>query len=101
MRLPHLGVCGGHPTLEIAAPGELGNRSSGNLDRCRTVRELHVAYKLPYVYDYISKLCRTQAEVILNHVNSNLSGIGQGEARHRKCKKFKHGGGQAYDRSAD
>jgi hypothetical protein len=25
-----------------------------------------------YVYDYITKLCRTQAEVILNHVNQNV-----------------------------
>jgi hypothetical protein len=32
-------------------------------------RELNVALKIPYVYDYIPELCRTQAEVILNHVN--------------------------------
>jgi hypothetical protein len=35
--------------------------------------------KVPYVYDYITKLCRTQAEVILNHVNLNVPGIGQRE----------------------
>jgi hypothetical protein len=28
-----------------------------------------VAFKSPYVYGYITKLCITQAEVILNHVN--------------------------------
>jgi hypothetical protein len=28
-----------------------------------------MAFKIPYVYDYITKLRRTQAEVILNHVN--------------------------------
>jgi hypothetical protein len=28
-------------------------------------------------------------------------GIGQGEARHRKYKRLKLGGGQAYDRSSD
>jgi hypothetical protein len=60
-----------------------------------------VAFKIPYVYDYVSKLFRTQAEVILNHVNPNVRGIGQGEARHRKYKRLKIGGGQAYDRSAD
>jgi hypothetical protein len=47
------------------------------------VRELRVAFKILYVYDYVIKLCRPQAEVILNHVN-NVRGIGQ-----------------AYDRSAD
>jgi hypothetical protein len=55
-----------------------------NLDKCTPVRELHVAFKIPYVYDYITKLCRTQTELILNHVNPNVRGIGQGEARHRK-----------------
>jgi hypothetical protein len=52
------------------------------------------------MYDYITKLCRTQAEVVLNHVNSNVHGTGQGEARHRKYKRLKLGGGKIYDRSA-
>jgi hypothetical protein len=62
---------------------------------------LHVALKIPDVYDYISKLYRNQAEVILNHVNPDVHGIGQGEARHRKHKRLELGGGQAYYRSAD
>jgi hypothetical protein len=37
----------------------------------------------------------TQAEVILNHVNPNVYGIGQGEARHRRYKSFKLASGQA------
>jgi hypothetical protein len=53
------------------------------------------------VYDFISKLCRTQAEVILNHVNPKVHGIGKGDARHRKYKRLKLGSGQAYDHSAD
>jgi hypothetical protein len=65
------------------------------------VRELHVAFRIPYVYDHTSKLCRTHAEVIVNHENPNVHGIGEGEARHRKYKRCKLGGGQAYDRSAD
>jgi hypothetical protein len=65
------------------------------------VRGLHVVFKTPYMYDYITKLCRTQAEVILKHVNPNVHGIGQGGARHRKHKRLKLGGGEAYDRSAD
>jgi hypothetical protein len=55
----------------------------------------------PYVYDYMSKLSRQQAEVIQNHENANVRNIGQGEARHRKYKRLKLGGGQAYDRSND
>jgi hypothetical protein len=53
------------------------------------------------VYDYITKLCRQQAEVIQNHDNENIRNIGQGEARHRKYRRLKLGGGQAYDRSSD
>jgi hypothetical protein len=36
--------------------------------------------------------------VILNHNNENVRNIGQGEAHHRKYKRLKLGGGQAYDR---
>jgi hypothetical protein len=59
-------------------------RAVVNLDKCTSARDLHVAFKILYVYDYITKLCRTQAEVILNHVNPNVHGIGQGETRHKK-----------------
>jgi hypothetical protein len=41
----------------------------GNLPRRTPVRDSHVAFKLPYVYDYITKLCRKQVEVIQNHGN--------------------------------
>jgi hypothetical protein len=58
--------------------------ATSNLDRCTPVRELHVAFKIPYVYVYTTKLCRTQGEVILNHVISSVRGIGQREARGRK-----------------
>jgi hypothetical protein len=59
-----------------------------------------MAFKLPYLYD-ITKLCRQQAEAIQNHENANVRNIGQGEARHRKHKMLKLGGGQAYDRLGD
>jgi hypothetical protein len=51
------------------------------------------------MYDDIAKLCRRQAEVILNHENPNVRAIEQGEPRHRKYKRLKLGGRQAYDRS--
>jgi hypothetical protein len=60
-----------------------------------------VAFKIPYVYEYITELCRTEAEVILNHVNPNVRGTGQVEAMHRKYTRLKLGGGQAEDRSAN
>jgi hypothetical protein len=31
----------------------------GNLDKCTLVHELHVAFRIPYVYNCITKLCRT------------------------------------------
>jgi hypothetical protein len=59
-----------------------------------------MAFKLPYIH-YIRKVRRQQAEVIQNHENANVRNIGQGEPRHRKYKRLKLGGGQAYDRSSD
>jgi hypothetical protein len=49
----------------------------------------------------MTQLSRQQAEVIQNHKNANVRNIGQGKARHRKYKRLKLGGGQAYDRSSD
>jgi hypothetical protein len=71
-----------------------------NLDWRTPVTDLHLAFKILYVYDYITKLCRRQAEVILNHENPNVRATGQGEPRHRKYKTLKLGGRQAYDRSS-
>jgi hypothetical protein len=72
-----------------------------NLPSRTSIRDFHMAFKIPYVYDYITKLCRQQAEVIQNHDNDNVRNIGQGEARHRKYKRLKLVGGQAYNRSSD
>jgi hypothetical protein len=72
----------------------------GKLEWRTPVRDLHLAFKIPYVYDYITKLCRRQAEVTLNHKNPNVRAIGKGERRHRKYKRLKLGSGQAYDRSS-
>jgi hypothetical protein len=75
-------------------------RTIGKLPRRTPIRELHLAFQIPYVYDYITKLCRQQAEVIKNHDNENVRSIVQGETPHRKYKRLKLGGGQAYDRSS-
>jgi hypothetical protein len=98
------------PTWEFAADTHLLKlqhlqsrvlRTVGDLDRCTPVRDLHLAFNIAYVYDYITKLCRRQAEVIQNHPNPNVLAIGQGEAIHRKYKRLKLGGGQAYHRSSN
>jgi hypothetical protein len=70
-------------------------RSTGNFPRRTPVRELHKAFTIPYVYDYMTKLPSQQAEVIQNHENANVRNIGQGEARHRKYNRLQLGGGQA------
>jgi hypothetical protein len=73
-------------------------RIIGNLPRCTSVRCMHVDFQIPYVYDYITKLCRRQTEIIHNHENQNVLNIGQGETPHRKHKRLKLGGGQLYER---
>jgi hypothetical protein len=72
-----------------------------NFPRRTPVREMYKAFHLPYVYDCMAKLCRQQAEVILNNDIKNVRNIGQGEARHKKYMRLKLGGGQAYNRSSD
>jgi hypothetical protein len=76
-------------------------RTTGKCSRRIPVREMHMAFHLPYVYDYMTELCRQQAEVILNHDNENVRYIAQGEARHGKYKRLILGGDQAYNRSSD
>jgi hypothetical protein len=59
-------------------------RTIGSVPKRITVRDLHIAFNLPCVYDYITKLCKQQAEAIQNHENEHVRSIGQGEVRHRK-----------------
>jgi hypothetical protein len=98
------------PTWELAAEIYLSKlqrmqrkvlRTIGNFPRRTPVRDLHTVFNIPYVYNYVTKLCRRQAEVIQNHENEHFHGIGQSEAKHRKYKRLKLGGGQAYDSSND
>jgi hypothetical protein len=74
-------------------------RAIGNFSKRTSVRDMHKAFHIPHVYDYITKSCRQQAEVLQNHANENVRYIGQGEARHRKYKRLKLGGGHVYDYS--
>jgi hypothetical protein len=47
-------------------------RAIGSFPRRTSVRDMHVAFQIPYVYDHITKSCRQQAEVIQNHENENV-----------------------------
>jgi hypothetical protein len=73
----------------------------GNFPRRTPVRDLHMVFKFPYIYDYITRFCRQKSEVIQNHENENVRNIGQSNPRHRKYKRLKLGGGKAYDHSSD
>jgi hypothetical protein len=48
----------------------LQHKTIGNFPRRTPVRELHKAFNIPYIYDYITKLCRQEAKVIQNHGNA-------------------------------
>jgi hypothetical protein len=95
LRLPRLGVYSRQPSTEIPAPAKQISPHHWKF------RDLHMAFKLPYIYDYITKLCRQQGEVIQNHENAIIRNIGRGEPRHRLYKRHKLCGGQTYGRSSD
>jgi hypothetical protein len=90
MRYINLGI-----GSDILLSQHVKKRAIDNLDRLTLIRDLHVAFKISYVYDYITKLCTNQAEIIQNNQNANDYAIGQEEAKHRKYKRPKLGGGQA------
>jgi hypothetical protein len=71
------------------------HRTAGNLPRRTATHALHLTFKISYVYDYITKICRKQAEVMQNHEHVNVQNIGKSEAQHREHKRLKLGGGQA------
>jgi hypothetical protein len=61
---------------------------------------MHVAFQIPYVYDYIKNNAGNKQKSSKNHENENVRCIGQGEAPHRRYKRFKLGGGHVYDCSS-
>jgi hypothetical protein len=52
-------------------------RATGNEPRRTSTRVLHLAFQIPYVYDYITKICRKQAEVVQNHDSGNVRSLTQ------------------------
>jgi hypothetical protein len=47
-------------------------RPIGKFTRNTPFRDMHDAFQIPFIYDYITKLCRQQAQVIQNHENLYL-----------------------------
>jgi hypothetical protein len=72
-------------------------RTIDNFPKRTSIRDMHKAFHIPYVYDYITKSCRQQAEVIQIHENATVRYIGQSQARHRIYKRLKIGGGHVYE----
>jgi hypothetical protein len=50
----------------------------GNLPRRTPTHDLHVMFKILYLNSFVTKLCRQQATVIVNHANFSICSIGQG-----------------------
>jgi hypothetical protein len=73
-------------------------RTIVNFPKSTPLRDLHTDFNFACVHEY-KKWFRRQAEAIQNHENEYVRGIRQSEARHRKYKSLKLGGGQDYDRS--
>jgi hypothetical protein len=82
--LPRLEICGRHLPIKISVPAKQGSSHHWKFSNMHTIRDLRMAFNLLYLYDYVAKLCRQQAEVIQNHENEHVCSIGQGEAMHRK-----------------
>jgi hypothetical protein len=61
---------------------------------------MHISFQIAYVHDYITKLCRQQAQINQHHENIYVRNIGQGEVQHRKYMGLKLCGGHSYDRSS-
>jgi hypothetical protein len=89
------------PVPRFYKQDKLATRSEGKFPKYTPVRDLHMAFQVPYIYNYIKNLCRQQAEVIQNHENANVPDIGKSDAGPRKYKKLKLDSGQAYDRPND
>jgi hypothetical protein len=57
--------------LKIQRLQKQGFRTIGSFPRRTSIRDMHIAFEIPYVYDYITKSYRQQEEAIQNHGNEN------------------------------
>jgi hypothetical protein len=75
-------------------------RTIGNLSRRTPTHALHLALQIPYVYDYVTGICRIQAEVTQKPDDLNIRNIERNESQSGIFKRLEPSGGQAYDRSS-
>jgi hypothetical protein len=73
-------------------------RTLRNVPRRTPTRDLHIAFKIPYISDFVTKLCGEQATVIRNHGNVNICNIGQDQVQHEQYERLELDGGQTYKR---
>jgi hypothetical protein len=99
--LARLGIAAHAHLLKLQRLQNKVLRTTDNFPKRTPVCDFHTASNLPHVYVSVTKLCRRQAEIIHNHENEYVRSLGQCEARHRKYKRLKLGGGQAYHPSGD
>jgi hypothetical protein len=52
----------------------------GKFPRNTMICDIHMVFKILYMYNYTIQLCRQQTQVIQNYENAHVHNIGQGEA---------------------
>jgi hypothetical protein len=53
--------------MKLQRPKNKVLRTTGKFPRNTPIRDMHISFQIPYVYDYITKLCRQQTQVIQHH----------------------------------
>jgi hypothetical protein len=49
----------------------------GKFPRNNLIRDIHTSFQIPYIYNFITKLCKQQAKVIQHHENIHVRNIGK------------------------
>jgi hypothetical protein len=62
-------------------------RTTGSFPRLKSVRDMHVAFQIQYVYDYI-KLYRRKAEIIYDLENENVRILEKAKPHTENIKGF-------------
>jgi hypothetical protein len=73
-------------------------RTIGNFPRHTPVQELHKAFNIPYIYDYIKNYIKQELYKIMKMRMSSLLGKAKPDTENLKSRKL--GGGQVYDCSS-
>ena len=65
--MPHrAGICGRHLGYEIAAAAQQSSPHDWHFQRHTQNPDIYVTLKIPYMYDFVTKLCCQKADVIRN-----------------------------------